>query len=158
MYSITVWSAATQITLWGGPGPRFKPGTVDLEARPLDHQTSLRPPHLLGICRYHTSRYESSMSGRNFIQYCGSGSFCSQKGLGNKFDIIDKPWSVVPLPSVGSRSVGFHKCYPDPVRNGKQEHEEYSYAGWGSTCATWGQTSNRRNTWHDRVREAIQRV
>ena len=63
-YSITVWSAAPQITLWGCPEPRFEPRTGDLEAetittRPphllkldhhtslIDHRTSLRPPHLL---------------------------------------------------------------------------------------------------------------
>ena len=25
LYIITVWSAAPQTTLWGGPGPRFEP-------------------------------------------------------------------------------------------------------------------------------------
>ena len=33
----------SQTTLWGGPGPRFEPGTGDLEARTL----TTRPPHLL---------------------------------------------------------------------------------------------------------------
>ena len=38
LYSITVWSAAPQTSLWGGPGARFEsgtrfePGTGDLEA------------------------------------------------------------------------------------------------------------------------------
>ena len=43
-YSITVcvWSAAPQTTLWGGPGPRFEPGTGCLEAETL----TTRPPHL----------------------------------------------------------------------------------------------------------------
>ena len=40
---ITVWSAAPQTTLWGGPRPRFEPRTGDLEARTL----TTRPPHLL---------------------------------------------------------------------------------------------------------------
>ena len=40
--SITVWSAATQ-TRAGRPGPKFEPGTGDLEARTL----TTRPPHLL---------------------------------------------------------------------------------------------------------------
>ena len=38
-----MWSAAPQITLWGGPGPRFEPGTGDLEAGTL----TTRQPHLL---------------------------------------------------------------------------------------------------------------
>ena len=38
-----MWSAAPQTTLWGGLGPRFEPGTGDLEARTL----TTRPPHLL---------------------------------------------------------------------------------------------------------------
>ena len=43
LYSITVWSAASQTTLWGGPGPRFEPGTGGPEAGtlPLDHHTSV---------------------------------------------------------------------------------------------------------------------
>ena len=43
-YSITVWSAAPQTTLWGGPppGPRYEPRPGDPEAGtpPLDHHTS----------------------------------------------------------------------------------------------------------------------
>ena len=51
LYSITVWSAAPQTTLWGGPGPRIEPGPGGPEAGtlPLDHHTSLKtttpPPH-----------------------------------------------------------------------------------------------------------------
>ena len=43
LYSITVWSAAPQTTLWGGPGPRFEPGLGGPEAGtlPLDHHTSV---------------------------------------------------------------------------------------------------------------------
>ena len=40
LYSITVWSAAPQTTLRGGPGPRFEYETSD-----PDHYC--RPPHLL---------------------------------------------------------------------------------------------------------------
>ena len=42
LYSITVWSAAPQTTLWGGPEPRFEPGLGGPEAGtlPLDHHTS----------------------------------------------------------------------------------------------------------------------
>ena len=42
-YNITVWSAAPQTTLWGGPGPRFEPGTGGPEAGtlPPDHHTTL---------------------------------------------------------------------------------------------------------------------
>ena len=42
-YSITVWSAASQTTLWGGPIPRFEPGTTSLEAGTL----TFRPPHFI---------------------------------------------------------------------------------------------------------------
>ena len=41
-YSNTVWFADLQTTLWGRPGPRFEPGTGDLEAGTL----TTRPPHL----------------------------------------------------------------------------------------------------------------
>ena len=45
-YSIAVRSAAPHITLWGGPpGPRFEPGTGNLEARAL----TTRPPNLLKL-------------------------------------------------------------------------------------------------------------
>ena len=42
LYSITVWSAAPQTSLWGGPGPRNEPGPDGSEAGtlPLDHHTS----------------------------------------------------------------------------------------------------------------------
>ena len=43
LFSITVWSAAPQTTLRGGPWPRFKPGPGDLEAGTL----ATRPPLLL---------------------------------------------------------------------------------------------------------------
>ena len=57
LYSITVSSAAPQTTLWGGPGPRFKPGPGCPEAGtlPLDHHTSL-PPHLLIDHHMHACR------------------------------------------------------------------------------------------------------
>ena len=45
LYSITVWSAAPQTSLWGGPGPRIKPGTGDPEARTL----TTRPSQLLEL-------------------------------------------------------------------------------------------------------------
>ena len=42
-YTITVWSAAPETSLWGVPGPRVEPGTGDPEAETL----TTRPPHLL---------------------------------------------------------------------------------------------------------------
>ena len=36
-YYSTMRSAAPQTTLWGGPGPRFEPGTGDLRDRDTNH-------------------------------------------------------------------------------------------------------------------------
>ena len=43
-YSFTMWSAAPQTTLWGGPGPRFEPvpGGPEAGTLPLDNHTSYK--------------------------------------------------------------------------------------------------------------------
>ena len=38
---LTARAAAPQTALWGGPRPRFEPGTGDLEAETSDHWISL---------------------------------------------------------------------------------------------------------------------
>ena len=45
LYSITVWSAAPQTTLSGGPAPTFESGMGGLIAGPLN----TRPPHLQSL-------------------------------------------------------------------------------------------------------------
>ena len=50
-----MWSAAPQTTLWGGPKPRFEPGTGDVEAGTL----TTRPPHLLETTTPHQTCYSN---------------------------------------------------------------------------------------------------
>ena len=45
LYNMTVWSAAPQTTLWGGPRPRFEPMMGNLEEETL----TTRPPQLLNF-------------------------------------------------------------------------------------------------------------
>ena len=50
-----MWSAAPEITLWGGPRPRFEPRTGDPEAETLttiDHHTSLMIFNKKNSCKY----------------------------------------------------------------------------------------------------------
>ena len=62
---ITVWSAAPQISLWGGPWLIFEPGTGDLEAGTL----TTRPPHLL------TGEYCAGLV-RDAVDSCSTLIFC----------------------------------------------------------------------------------
>ena len=52
LYSIKVRYAAPQTTLWGGPGPRFEPGTGDLETLRLKKRQLFSNPFLKKDCQF----------------------------------------------------------------------------------------------------------
>ena len=64
LYSITVWSAAPQTTLWGGPEPRFEPGPGGQEAGtlPLDHHTSFAITTLFSIVYFRNLKFSKIKS------------------------------------------------------------------------------------------------
>ena len=65
LYSIKVWSAAPQTTLWGGPGPRYEPGTGGSSGRNANW-----PPHLQTskyLCYFCSMLYSIWLEGQEYL-------------------------------------------------------------------------------------------
>ena len=90
---------AYQTIPWGGPGPRFEPGTGGLHW-PLDHQTSLtRPPHFLVSTFYDENLHNTILNlfkkqylynTFSMIQKSGLVKFCYE-GYMNPDFFVDVP-------------------------------------------------------------------